>query len=284
MRSDGYAGRAGGKALNIAFIGGGNMSSSLVGGLVAGGADPGCIVVSEPDPDRRSLIGERFGVRVTDDNRAAAEGARGIVLAVKPQVARDVAWSLAPASGETLFLSVIAGIRIDDLRRWLGSESTVARAMPNTPALLRCGVSGLYADASVDEESRDLAEKIMRAVGAVVWVNEESLLDPVTALSGSGPAYFFLLMEAMAEAGADMGLSPEDARLLTLETALGAARMALESESDLRSLRRRVTSPGGTTAAALEVLQSAEMPAAVRRAVEAARDRARDLADEFGKD
>lgn len=270
--------------MSITFIGGGNMAGSLIGGLVVGGTDPDSILVSEPDAGRRAAIRERFGVRVTYDNGAAASEAEAVVLAIKPQVARTVGRSLAPASAETLYLSVIAGIRVADMRRWMGGGAIVARAMPNTPALLGCGMTALYADKSVGEEARDLAEKIMRAAGAVIWVDDESLLDPVTALSGSGPAYFFLLMEAMADAGASMGLSSDDARLLTLETALGAARMALESEGDLTELRQRVTSPGGTTAAALEVLQSAQVPAAIRRAIQAARDRARDLADEFGKD
>jgi pyrroline-5-carboxylate reductase len=270
--------------MNITFIGGGNMACSLIGGLVAGGADPETVVVSEPDAERRAAVRDRFGVCVTDDNRAAADGARAVVLAIKPQVAALVARGLAPVSGEALYLSVIAGIRLTDMRRWLGGNATIVRAMPNTPALLGCGISAQFAEDAVDEQTRDLAEKIMRAAGAVIWVDEETLLDPVTALSGSGPAYFFLLMEAMAEAGQALGLSVDDARLLTLETALGAARMAMESDCDLSELRRRVTSPGGTTAAALEVLQSAGVPAAVRRAIEAARDRAGELADEFGKD
>jgi pyrroline-5-carboxylate reductase len=270
--------------MRITFIGGGNMAGSLIGGLLAGGADPEDVTVSEPDAGRRAAVRDRFGVLVTADNRAAIEGAQAVVLAVKPQVAALVAGGLAPVSDEALYLSVIAGIRIADIRRWLGGQATIVRAMPNTPALLGCGISALFAEQTVDERSRDLAEKIMRAAGAVIWVDEEPLLDPVTALSGSGPAYFFLLMEAMSEAGVAQGLSVDDARLLTLETALGATRMAMESDCDLGELRSRVTSRGGTTAAALEVLQSAGVPEAVRRAIEAARDRAGELADEFGKD
>jgi pyrroline-5-carboxylate reductase len=190
---------------------------------------------------------------------------------------------MAPATDDALYLSVIAGIRETDLRRWLKTEGPIVRAMPNTPALLGCGIAGLYARTSVSDTQRELAESVMRSSGAVIWVEDEALLDPVTALSGSGPAYFFLLMEVMTRTGIDMGLDPEAARLLTQETALGAARMALEADAGVAELRQRVTSPGGTTAAAMEVLKSRGVPEAMADAIRAAGTRAAELAEEYGK-
>lgn len=272
------------KGVKVAFIGGGNMAGSLIGGLISHGCAPEQFRVADPDPSRRDRLRRSFGIEATADNRAAAEGADVVVLATKPQVASVALRSLAPAIGESLHLSVMAGIREADVRRWLDSEGPIVRAMPNTPALLGCGVTGMHAGASVTDDQRELAEGVMRASGAVVWVEEESLLDPVTAVSGSGPAYFFLLMEAMTSTGIEMGLDPEAARLLTQETALGAARMALESDADVGELRQRVTSPGGTTAAAMEVLKSRDVPEAIRAAVRAARERAAELAEEYGED
>lgn len=271
------------KDLKFAFVGGGNMASSLVGGLISDGCSPDQFCVADPDPGRRSWLGETYNIRAVADNATAAAGADVVILAVKPQVARVALQSLAPADDDTLYLSVIAGIREAALRRWLDTRGPIVRAMPNTPALLGCGVTALFADASVPESLKEVAEGIMRASGAVVWVREESLLDPVTALSGSGPAYFFLLMEVMNRAGVEMGLTAEAARLLTLDTALGAARMALESEADVAELRARVTSPGGTTAAAINVLESRGTTETIREAILAARDRARQLAGEYGE-
>jgi len=269
--------------VKFAFVGGGNMAASLVGGLISDGCSPGRFRVADPDPARRDWLGETYGVEAVSDNARATAGADVVILAVKPQVARIALQSLAPADDDTLYLSIIAGIRESDLRRWLDTGAPIVRAMPNTPALLGCGVTGLFADKSVAESLRELAEGIMRASGAVVWVPEERLLDPVTALSGSGPAYFFLLMEIMNRTGVEMGLSPEAAKLLTLDTALGAARMALESEAGVAELRARVTSPGGTTAAAIAMLESRGTPEAIRQAIIAARDRARELALEYGE-
>ncbi len=268
--------------VRLAFVGGGNMAASLVGGLISDGLGAGRIRVADPDPSRRAWLGEKYGVEAVADNMAAVTGADVVVLAVKPQAAHVALKALAPADDDVLYLSVIAGIREVDLRRWLATRGPIVRAMPNTPALLGCGVTALFASGSVKEDRRELAEGIMRAAGAVVWVPEESLLDPVTALSGSGPAYFFLLMEVMNRTGVEMGLMPETARLLTLETALGAARMALESDADVAELRARVTSPGGTTAAAMSVLESSGAPDAIRKAVKTARERASELAEEYG--
>jgi len=271
------------KDVRFAFIGGGNMASSLIGGLVADGCSPGGFRVADPDPARRAWLGERHGVETVASNRDAVDGADVVILAIKPQVAKAALQSLAPADDDVLYLSVIAGIRERDLRRWLGTSGPIVRSMPNTPALLGCGVTGLFAADSVPEHDRELAEGIMRASGAIVWVPEESQLDPVTALSGSGPAYFFLLMEVMNRTGIEMGLAPEAARLLTLDTALGAARMALESEAGVAELRAGVTSPGGTTAAAIGILESRGTPGTIREAIMAARDRARELAEEYGQ-
>ncbi len=271
------------KDVRFAFVGGGNMAASLIGGLIADGCSPGRFRVADPDPLRRALLGEKYGVEAVAGNHDAVDGADVVVLAVKPQAARTALQSLAPADDHVLYLSVIAGIRETDLRRWLASSAPIVRAMPNTPALFGCGITGLFAAGSVPESRRELAEGIMRASGAVVWVTEESLLDPITALSGSGPAYFFLLMEVMNRTGVEMGLTAETARLLTLDTALGAARMALESEADVAELRARVTSPGGTTAAAIRTLESRGTPDAIREAILGARDRARELAAEYGE-
>jgi len=271
------------KNVRFAFIGGGNMAASLIGGLISDGCGSQRFRVADPDPPQRHRRRQRFGVEVVADNAAAAAGADVVVLAIKPQAAATALRSMAPATDDALYLSVIAGIRETDLRRWLKTEGPIVRAMPNTPALLGCGIAGLYARTSVSDTQRELAESVMRSSGAVIWVEDEALLDPVTALSGSGPAYFFLLMEVMTRTGIDMGLDPEAARLLTQETALGAARMALEADAGVAELRQRVTSPGGTTAAAMEVLKSRGVPEAMADAIRAAGTRAAELAEEYGK-
>ncbi len=271
---------------HIGFIGGGNMARSLAGGLIADGLSASAISIAEPDAARRESLAQRFGVRVTDDNETIARHADVIVLAVKPQVLARAARALASAlqGRSPLVVSVAAGVRSADVGRWLGGGVPVVRAMPNTPALLGCGATALYAADGVSQAHREQAERILRAAGVVTWVDDEDLMDPVTALSGSGPAYFFLLMESMAEAGAALGLSEEQARLLVLETALGAARMALESDEDIATLRRGVTSPGGTTEAALESLEAGGFRDLVKQAVEAATERSRALARQLGGD
>lgn len=268
------------KNLKIGFVGGGNMARSLVGGLIADGMPPECLFVSEPDRTRRDALAGRFGVRVTGDNTGPAEWADVLVLAVKPQVMPEVARGLASglAGRAPLVVSIAAGIPTGHLAGWLGGSAPVVRAMPNTPALLRCGATALFPGEGVSSAQREQAEGILRAVGAVTWVDDEALMDVVTALSGSGPAYFFLLMESMAEAAGRLGLPREQARLLTLETALGAARMAMESDEEIGALRRGVTSPGGTTEAALERLQAGGFEALVSEALKAATDRGRELA------
>jgi pyrroline-5-carboxylate reductase len=269
---------------NIAFIGAGNMGRSLIQGLLADGYPADRMRVAEPNPEQRSRIQGLNPAAISDDNAAAVADAAVVVLAVKPQQMRGVAQQLAPAlAGRApLVVSIAAGIRTVDLERWLG-QGAIVRAMPNTPALLKVGATGLYAGGGVTAEQREVAESILRAVGLTVWVDDEGLIDVVTALSGSGPAYFFLLMEVLENAGARLGLSREQSRLLTLQTALGAARMALESDADPATLRAQVTSPGGTTEQALRVMQEQGLAQIVEAAVEAARARGAELAARFGE-
>lgn len=270
----------------IAFIGGGNMASSLIGGLIAGGWPVQAIRVAEPFAEKRQGLAAQFGVFITADNNEAVTGAQVVVLAVKPAVVRSVVQEIGAAvrSQASLVVSIAAGVREPDIRRWLGYEAPVVRAMPNTPALVGSGATGLFANASVSEAQRDLAESVLRAVGMVLWVKEEAMMDAVTALSGSGPAYFFLLMELIEEAGNRLGLEPETTRLLTLETAFGAAKMALESTDDPATLRQRVTSPGGTTEEATQRLEQGGIRDLVATAIEAARDRAAEIGNELGID
>lgn len=270
----------------ISFIGGGNMCSSLVGGLIADGYDPERIRVSDPGEETLASLRARFGVHTTRDNREAAAGAGVVVLAVKPQILPKVAAELAPAVQEhgTLVVSIAAGIRTTDLQRWLGAEAALVRTMPNTPALVKSGATALFATAAVTAAQRDRAESVLRAVGLTLWLENEEQMDAVTALSGSGPAYFFLVMEAMQGAAQAIGLPERTARLLTLQTAFGAAKMALESDEEPSLLRQRVTSPGGTTERALNVLEEGNLRELFRDALTAARDRSRELAAILGKD
>ncbi|MEI2769228.1 MAG: pyrroline-5-carboxylate reductase [Candidatus Competibacter sp.] len=274
------------KNIPIAFIGGGNMARSLIGGLVAGGHEPDRIWVAEPDIGQRELLHSRHGVRTGPDNLAIAAEAEVIVLAVKPQILQGVARQLAPVvqARRPLVISIAAGVREPDLRRWLGGGSlALVRTMPNTPALVGSAASALFANEFVSEERRQLAESLLRAVGVTVWVGDESLLDAVTALSGSGPAYFFLIMEALERTALDLGLDADNARLLTLQTAFGAAKMALESVESPAILRARVTSPGGTTERALSILREGGLETLLAQALEAARSRARELGDLLGE-
>lgn len=271
---------------SIAFIGGGNMADSLVGGLIAGGRSPGTIWVADPFVDQLDALRHRHKIHVTQENTEAAAHADVIVMAVKPQVLREAASQLQELVQEKrpLLLSIAAGLREPDISRWLGGDVPVVRAMPNTPALLQAGATVLYANQSVDATQKALAEEIMAAVGMTLWVDDEAHMDAVTATSGSGPAYFFLVMEAMQAAAQQLGLPAEVAEKLVQQTALGAARMAREGEDDAATLREKVTSPGGTTAAALAVLREAGLEDTFARALTAARDRSRTLSDEFGKD
>lgn len=272
------------KTVSIAFIGGGNMARSLVGGLIANGYDTQALWVADPDPHQRALVQTQFGVHTSADNRTVAEQGTVLILAVKPQVLREAAQPLAEIvqRRKPLVISVAAGVREASLRAWLGEGVALVRTMPNTPALVGSAATALFANPWVSEKQRQLAESILRAVGLTVWVEDESLLDSVTALSGSGPAYFFLIMEALEQAGIALGLEPESARLLTLQTAFGAAKMALESSESPATLRARVTSPGGTTERAVAVLKEGHLEGLFAAALEAACRRSRELGDWLG--
>ncbi|MFP5505962.1 MAG: pyrroline-5-carboxylate reductase, partial [Gammaproteobacteria bacterium] len=216
---------------HLSFIGAGNMARSLIGGLIADGWPADRLRATDPDPEQRSDIANRFGIAVGDDNAAAVAGAEVVVLAVKPQVMHAVAAEIGAAAQahRPLIISIAAGIRSADLDRWLGGDAAIVRCMPNTPALVQSGATALFANPRVGAEQRDRAETILRAVGLTLWLEREEQMDAVTALSGSGPAYFFLIMEALQAAGERLGLPADTARLLTLQTAFGAAKMALES-------------------------------------------------------
>ena len=268
----------------LTFIGGGNMASSLIGGLIADGFDSDNIWVSDPDTQKLAQLAARYGVHTETDNGRAASDAEVLVLAVKPQSMEAVARGLAESvrSQRPLVISIAAGVREPVLREWLGGEVALVRGMPNTPAMIQSGATGLHAGPGVSAEQRDLAESVLRAVGLTRWVDDEERMDAVTAVSGSGPAYFFLVMEAMEEAAREMGLDPESARLLTLQTALGAARMAMESSDAPAVLRQKVTSPGGTTERALAILEEGHLRELFTRALEGARTRSRELSDLLG--
>ena len=263
----------------VAFVGGGNMVRSLIGGLIARGTPADTIRVAEPVASLRTAMQHDFGVATFADNSEAVAGAGLWVLAVKPQVLREVCTALAPMAQATkpLVLSVAAGITSIQLQRWLGGELAVVRTMPNTPALLGAGVTALYANPQVDADGCQRAERLLAAAGDTVWLTDETRMDAVTAVSGSGPAYVFLLAEAMQAAAINEGLPADAARTLVLQTILGAARMLTESDADAAELRRRVTSPGGTTEAALDCLQAAGLSALVARAVHVATQRGRQL-------
>ena len=264
----------------IAFIGGGNMARSLVGGLVARGHAGGSIHVAEPVPALREALAADFGVTVSGEAAQAVVGASTWVLATKPQVLRNVCEGLADVAQRTrpLVVSIAAGITAAQLERWLGGNVPVVRAMPNTPALLGAGVTGLFASDRVSDAGRVLAERLLAAAGRTVWIEDEAQMDAVTAVSGSGPAYVFLLAEAMIDAGIGEGLPADAARALALQTILGAARMLTESDVDAAELRRRVTSPNGTTQAAIEVFEAGGMRTLVASAIHAARVRGAQLA------
>ncbi len=268
------------KPITITFIGAGNMARSLIVGLLQDKAQV-ALRVADPDQHQLDAIRQHWPeVMATTNNLEAIQGADVVVLAVKPQIMREVAQGLAAQvqRSHPLIVSVAAGIRESALNGWLGGNLPLVRCMPNTPALVQAGATGLYANANVSEAQRSLAESILRAVGITLWFDEEDKLDAVTAVSGSGPAYFFLVMEAMQTAAEKLGIEAEDAKLLVIQTALGAARLALESGEQPAELRRKVTSKGGTTEAALKVLNEGGLPALFEQALAAAANRSRELA------
>lgn len=265
----------------IAFVGGGNMASALIGGLIRTGWSAGSVLVVEPQPPQRQSLSERFGVTCLAEAGVALEVAGTVVWAVKPQGFREAAGACAPYVAQALQLSVMAGIRSDAIAKALGTDRVV-RSMPNTPALIGEGISGLYARPSVSSCERLQVEALLAPTGQLVWVDDEPLLDAVTALSGSGPAYVFYVLEALIEAGVAMGLTPDAARRLALATFGGATSLARQSDDPPEVLRERVTSKGGTTFAALASLQADGVKPAFVRALKAAQVRAGELGDEFG--
>jgi len=271
----------------IGFIGGGNMAASLIGGLIKSGYTAADMIVIDPSDTVRETLSKKFNIRVNTDINAA-DNCEIIVLAVKPQVLKTVCQQLASIQiRDSLIVSIAAGVRSTDINHWLiqgqaTTEQAIVRCMPNTPALLQCGVSGLFANDSVSDNQKQQAENILQAVGLVVWVDKEEQIDAVTAVSGSGPAYFFLLMEAMKNAGEELGLPANVAQQLVLQTALGAAKMATESNLTPEELRKNVTSTGGTTEQAILSFQSANFSTIVLNALEAANSRSISLANELG--
>ncbi|MFM8333586.1 MAG: pyrroline-5-carboxylate reductase [Candidatus Methylumidiphilus sp.] len=274
------------KQQTLGFIGAGNMAGSLIAGLCADGYEPGKIWVSDLDPEKLDLLARRFGVNTTSSNAAVAENSQVLVLAVKPQAMREAALGLATTVQrcKPLVISLAAGVTESAIDRWLGGGNDIVRCMPNTPALVKTGATALHGNDNISDEQRSRAEAVLRAVGLAVWVDREELLDAVTALSGSGPAYFFLFMEAMEDAAIKLGLEPQTALLLTQQTALGAARLAIESDESPTELRRKVTSPGGTTEQAIAQFESAGLRPLVLEAMRAAHSRAFGLSMELGEE
>ena len=270
--------------MKIAFLGGGNMASALIGGLVAKGYDPRSISVVEVSPAARERLAAKHGVRVGTAPDAATAGCDTLVLAVKPQDLRAALAGFSGNLGRQLVISVAAGVRLDALSRWLGGHKKIVRCMPNTPGLIGAGITGLFASQEVTSSEKQKAEDILRAVGEVVWLADEKLLDPVTAVSASGPAYVFWFIEQLAASGERLGIPRGDALKLAMQTVLGAAKLAASSELSPSELKKQVTSRGGTTEAALKVFDEEKLAERFARAIEAASRRGGELGEEFGKD
>lgn len=270
-------------SVSIGFVGGGHMASALIGGLVGKGFSTGQLQVLEVSAEARKRLQERFGIDARESLDAGFTSCECIVLATKPQQLREVAGALADSIHHQLVISIAAGIRTVDLSRWLGGYRRIVRAMPNTPAVLGCGMSSLFAAPAVNASERNLAESLLSAVGETLWLSDEDAMDAVTAVSGSGPAYVYYFIEALEEAARGLGLDASAARQLTLQTVLGAARVAAECPEDATTLRARVTSAGGTTERAIQVIEAAGLKAIVARAVDAAAARSREIGAEFGQ-
>lgn len=270
--------------LKIGFIGGGNMATALIGGL-AGKLTAGAnIHVIDPNADALQKLAQQFGVTTSQTTGTELGQCDVIVLAVKPQQMKEVAAQLLPHIGKQLILSIAAGIRAVDLSRWLNGHTAIVRTMPNTPALIGKGITGMVALTGVSPSQHEVADAIMRAVGATVWLDDEALIDPVTAVSGSGPAYVFYFIEAMQQAAQEMGLSAEQGTQLAIATFVGASQLAADSSEPISVLRERVTSKGGTTYAALTSMEASGVKQAIGDALKAAAARGRELGEEFGRD
>lgn len=269
--------------LKIRFVGAGNMASSLIGGLLKRGFMPSQITASDPGGHQRQVLVEKFGVQTFGENNSHFGIPDVIILAVKPQIMKQVVMDIATSVAETnaLVISIAAGIKIEHLEKWLSSETAIVRTMPNTPALIGEGATGLFANNNVNKEQIHLTESIMDSVGISHWVDEEFKIDIVTALSGSGPAYFFLFMEYMQNTAIELGLKPEVAAKLVEQTALGSAILAQRSPDDIKVLREKVTSPNGTTEAALKSFDNNDLQEVVKQAIKAANDRSIQLSKDF---
>jgi len=266
----------------LTFIGGGNMATSLVGGLLEQNYPANNIIVSDPMEENCHRLQKQFGINTSSDNLGAASQADVVVLAVKPQVMKQVAQELSSAlKHQPLVISIAAGIPLSSLQQWLGENTPIVRCMPNTPALVQTGASGLFPNTHVSAEQKAAATEILGAVGISCWLEMEADIDAVTAVSGSGPAYYFLIMEAMEQIGVELGLSQTVSRQLTLQTALGAAKMAMESDVEPAELRKRVTSPGGTTQRAIETFIDGDITELFRKAMSGAVARAEEMAKEM---
>ncbi|RUM93444.1 MAG: pyrroline-5-carboxylate reductase [Thiothrix sp.] len=275
------------KNTRLSFIGGGNMARSLIGGLLQNDWPANQISVADPNPEQGTRLHQiNPAIILSSDNIAAAKSADVLVFATKPQVLQSIAREVADSvqKQRPLIVSIAAGIYSADIDRWLGKGLPIVRCMPNTPALVQSGATGLFANKHVSEPQKELAEKLLRSVGITVWLDEEKQLDIVTALSGSGPAYIFLVIEAMQTAAEQMGLTSETARMLSIETVFGSAKLALESEDEVATLRERVTSKGGTTEKALQVLENGDLRNLFYNAMKGAEERAEKLAEQLGKD
>ena len=265
----------------IAFIGSGNMAISILSGLVEQGYERSKLRISDPDADQRSRA-EEFGVDLFEDNNECVHGAEIILICVKPQIVKKVCQALTSTS-EQLVISIAAGITTKALSDWLPREQSIIRCMPNTPALIRQGITGLYANEYSTPEQKENTEQLLGSVGTTLWVTEENKLDVITAISGSGPAYFFYLMEQMVIAGIELGITENEALELTLQTALGASRLASREQQDTPTLlREKVTSPGGTTQSALQTFKDHGMDEAFRLGIKNAFLRSKEISQEFG--
>ena len=268
--------------MNICFIGGGNMATALIGGLLKQNFTAAQLRVVEINADNRAKLQQTFGVHGTADLTEGIADCEVIVLAVKPQQLHEVAIQLAPLISDQLLISIAAGIRAADLARWLGKHNVV-RAMPNTPALIQSGMTGLYALPTVSQAQREQAQNVLAAVGEVLWVQDEAMLDAVTAVSGSGPAYVFYFIEALQQAARDLGFNAEEARRLSLVTVLGASKLASDSNEDVSTLRVRVTSKNGTTERALLSMEDNHVAQHLVQAVKISAVRSREMGDELGR-
>jgi pyrroline-5-carboxylate reductase len=269
--------------MNICFIGGGNMATALIGGLLGKGFSAAQINVVEINAENRARLQQDFAVRSTADLADGMTNSQCIVFAVKPQQLREIALQVAPLLAGQLLISIAAGIRARDIARWSGSE-LVVRAMPNTPALIQSGMTGLFALPAVSAAQREQAQAILAAVGSTLWLEDEAMLDAVTGISGSGPAYVFYFIEALQQAAVKLGFEADQARQLSLETFLGASKLAASSAEQVSVLRARVTSKNGTTERALLSLSANQVAEHIMQAAQAAADRAREMGDELGRE